>query len=162
MPLARQMHARRGLEASLMGDSRQSAPKSLREPAGKGSGWLVLALVFTLLQGVCFFLSWFTRNQKTKPPQLETVKFHSSRMLTVHGATGLFILWSSRQREREGKKEAGITPTTTISGPFLCNYPCMERHTKEEENMVLSLQKLALLLGGRAWGTGMSRGRATK
>lgn len=51
-----------------MGDSRQSAPKSLREPAGKGSGWLVLALVFTLLQGVCFFLSRFTRNQKTKPP----------------------------------------------------------------------------------------------
>lgn len=156
------MHARRGLEASLMGDSQQSAPKSLREPAGKGSGWLVLALVFTLLQGVCFSLSWFTRNQKTKPPnwkQWNSIPAGCSRCTGQPGC--LFCEVLDKERERE-KKEAGITPTTTISGPFLCNYPCMERHTKEEENMVLSLQKLALLLGGGAWGTGMGRRRATK
>lgn len=62
------------------------------------------------------------------------------------GGTVVFILQSSIQRELKKKKKiAGINPPTSISVLLLCNYPCVGRHTKEEENMVPILKELAIL-----------------
>lgn len=68
-------------------------------------------------------------------------------LLTKHGVTMVFILQSSIQRELKKKKKeiAGINPPISISVLLLCNYPCMGRHTKEEENTVLILKELAIL-----------------
>lgn len=66
-------------------------------------------------------------------------------LLTEQGDRGVYF--AKFQTKRAKKKIAGINPPTSISGLILYNYPCMRRHTKEE-NMVLSLKKLAVLLGG--------------
>ena len=98
MPLARQMHSEEGLKPSLMGGSKQPASGPLVEPAGREAPGQSSASTFIHFQGFTLFLSEFSWNQEINS-QCKRVKFHSSMLLTKHGATVVFILQSSRQRE---------------------------------------------------------------
>lgn len=129
------MHRKEGLEPSVTGGSKQLDFQSL-----------IISVNIHTFPRCLLCHSAFSWNQEINP-QFKTVKFHPSKLLTKHGETMVFILQSSIQRELKKKKIAGINPPTSISVLLLCNYPCMGRHTKEEENMVPILKELAILWG---------------
>lgn len=140
------MHNEEGSETIINGRFKTGGPLTPHETSWKRNAWLVLSInvhTFPRVSPLPFIIHLKPRGWL---PQFKTVKFHSSMPLTKHGATMVFILQSSRQREL--KKIAEINPSTSISVLILCNYTVMGRHTEKEENMVLILKLLAMVLRG--------------
>ena len=56
---------------------------------------------------------------------------------------------TAKKKKRKEKRKPRINLATSIAVLILCNYPCMGKHTKEQENRDLILMEVPALIGGR-------------